>query len=536
MLRYLKFFFLLNMDKEIILYHKDWFGHCNIYKNKIKRLDHENENGIIVFKKNQIIINWEKWDTDTFNYIQNNIYIEKSYIYNELELILLLKIDNYYILPYHKKEHYFIYGNIKDYELKKYINYNTNKYIFYLNKIFICEEDIQYYFHLDTYNFNKKTTYILNKKNMKFFDIDNIYNCGCYEMNNNVLNLNWQNGNTKKYLSNSYHEENNINYENIKIIKNNKIIVHERVLFSNISLIKNKIILTSIHYLYHPWNFDELKIKVINNKIIQKYNLDYDNYESCFMMIIELENINEFESIYIQYEDKIFEIDIYQLNLPEKKIYAMTLFKDDYHLIKKYMEYYHEIGIDVFLFYYNGIIQDKLLKEINMLNQSKYQIIIIEWDFDYWWHYLSYPKHHHAQSMAINDALYILKDICDYILFNDLDEYIVLENDFKLLTNENKNIDVFEFKCMFCQMGIQPIKYRNFYFEFDEKNIIKGNYWDKYREKNLIKTSSVNLMGIHYSIQKFSKKELNIKNSGYFHHFVNFFEKNRPELMTQYIS
>ena len=61
---------------------------------------------------------------------------------------------------------------------------------------------------------------------------------------------------------------------------------------------------------------------------------------------------------------------------------------------------------------------------------------------------------------------------------------------------------------MFCQMGNELIKYRNFYFEFDEKNIIKGNYWDKYREKNLIKTSSINLMGIHYAIQKFSKKAL----------------------------
>jgi hypothetical protein len=524
------------MDKEIILYHKDWYGICKITKNKIKRLTDENETGILNFKKNQIEVNWDKWNTNYFNYIQDNIYIEKTYIFEKLLLILLLKINNYFILPYHKDDYYFIYGNIEDYNLEKYIYYNNQKYIFYLNKIYIYENDIHYYFHLETYNFNKKTTYILNKNNLKFFDIDNIFNCGCYEMNNNILYLKWQNGNTKKYLSNIYHEEKNMNYENIKIIKNNKIVLYDRILFSNISLVENKIIFSSIHYIYHPWNFDELKIKIPNNKIIQKYNLDYENYESCFMMIIELENIQEKESIIIEYENNIYEIDIYQLQLPKKEIYAMTLFKDDYYLIKKYMEYYHELGIDCFLFYYNGTFNDKLLKEINMLNQSKYQIILIEWDLEYWWQYLSNPRHHHAQSMAINDSLYILKDVCDYILFNDLDEYIVLENNFKSLIENNIDVDIFEFKCMFCQMGNELIKYRNFYFEFDEKNIIKGNYWDKYREKNLIKTSSINLMGIHYAIQKFSKKEFVIHNSGYFYHFVNFFEKNRPELMTQYIS
>ena len=144
------------MDKEIILYHKDWYGICNITKNKIKRLKDENETGILHFKKNQIEVNWDKWSTDYFNYIQDNIYIEKTYIFEKLLLILLLKINNYFILPYHKNDYYFIYGNVEDYNLEKYIYYHNQKYIFYLNKIYIYENDIHYYFHLETYNFNKK--------------------------------------------------------------------------------------------------------------------------------------------------------------------------------------------------------------------------------------------------------------------------------------------------------------------------------------------------------------------------------------------
>jgi len=89
------------MDREIILYHKDWYGQCKINKkNKIKRLTDINETGIISFKKNQIEVKWEKWSNDVFFYIQDNIYIEKTYIFEHLELILLLKliIITYYLI------------------------------------------------------------------------------------------------------------------------------------------------------------------------------------------------------------------------------------------------------------------------------------------------------------------------------------------------------------------------------------------------------------------------------------------------------
>ena len=531
------------MDKNLILYHNDWYGECKIRNNTITRLDDESEKGTIALNKNTIEVYWEKWDRDYFIYIQSNIYIEKRYFNLNFHLLFLLKKKDYVLLPFNKIKYYFLYGNCDNYKINEYIDYQDEKYIYYLNTIYIHKDDLNEYFHLDTYNFNKKTTYILNKYSQKFFDIESIYNCGSYHMDNNILYLKWQNGNIKKYMSNSYHEENIINYENIKVIKPTKIMIHDRVLFSNISLVKNKVILSSIHYIHHPWVYDNIKIKIKNNKIIQKYSINYDHYESCFMLSMELENENKHEELTIEYESHVFNIDIYQLQLPEKEIYAMTLFKDDYQLTKKYMEYYTSLGVDCFIFYYISVINDTFLKELNMLNQSKYKIILVEWDYVYWWSYLSYPKHHHAQTMAINDALYILKDISSYILFNDLDEYIVFKdqnmNDiktFKDLIQSNTTTDIFEFKCMFCKMGDKCIKYRNFYFEYDEKNIIKGNFWDKYREKNLIKTSSVNLMGIHNPIQKFSKKDFTTICSGYFNHFVNFVEKNRPELMTQYIS
>ena len=42
-------------------------------------------------------------------------------------------------------------------------------------------------------------------------------------------------------------------------------------------------------------------------------------------------------------------------------------------------------------------------------------------------------------------------------------------------------------------------------------------------------------MGIHEIDNELNKKDIQIKDSGIFYHFINFFEKNRPELMYEFI-
>jgi glutaredoxin len=111
--------------------------------------------------------------------------------------------------------------------------------------------------------------------------------------------------------------ENKSYLENLKIIKPNKIIHDNKVLFSNISLCKNKIIMTSTCYLYTPWNFDNLKINIYDNKIIKKNIYNYEHYESSLSVIIELEYNNLKESIEIIYDNKIYKIELEQLNLKD---------------------------------------------------------------------------------------------------------------------------------------------------------------------------------------------------------------------------
>lgn len=215
----------------------------------------------------------------------------------------------------------------------------------------------------------------------------------------------------------------------------------------------------------------------------------------------------------------------------------MTLFKDDYYLLNRYLKYYEDLGVNIFYIYYNNKIDYKIIDQIQKLNVNQSKIYLTEWNYIYWLKYDN-TKQHFAQTMAINDSLHILKNYSNYILYNDLDEYFLLDtyNNLNDLINKNKDIDIFVFKNRFCKMGNELIKYKDFDEKFNLSNIIEGNYWDKYREKNLIKCENINVMGVHSYFKNFSQKEIKDKVVDQFYHIINFEEKHRDILMTKYIS
>ena len=552
------------MDKLIKIYHKDWNGECiirNKENNTIQRLDVTDENGTFIYNENDLIIKWEKWSSDYCINIYNNLYVEKKY-YETLDINYLMSTNKNYILLFNEKNQIINQNQNQNQDQEQNqeqnqtnnIIYKNKKYINFIDNIYVNEEEINNFFNLDTINFNKKSTYILNKINNKFYNKTNFNNNGIYTINNNILTLKWSNNIEKKFISNIYYEsKQELNYENIKIIKPQNFNIQEKVLFTNITFIKNKIYLVSINYKNKEWIYDSIQFHIRNQiqnqsldcpnqtLIINKKIIHYNNYENCTLIILELSKEKQTVNLQINYNSHQKDFQLNQLILPKEEIYAMTLFKDDYMLLKKYLEYYSNLGISCFYLYYNGKITENFINEINIINQSKYKIIITEWNYDYWYYLdeMKKEKHHHAQVNAINDALCILKHFSSYILYNDLDEYIKLEHpyhNFQDLINQNQTIDIFEFKCLFCKMGESLIKYRNFYFEYDETNIIKGNFWTKYREKNLIKSSQIDFMGVHEPVYLHCKENLNKKYISYFYHIINFYEKNRNELMTQYIS
>ena len=198
--------------------------------------------------------------------------------------------------------------------------------------------------------------------------------------------------------------------------------------------------------------------------------------------------------------------------------------KSGVNFIKRYLKYYSSLGIEIFFLYYNGKIDNALIKDIN---EYKVKIYLIEWDFKYW---IGDKKQHYAQTMAINNSLHILKNYGYYTLYNDLDEYIIINN-LKTLIENNWDIDIFVFKNRFCKMGDQLIRYEDFDNKFDLSTIVKGHLWDKYREKNLIKLQNINIIGVHSIYDEYKKYDNSIE----FYHIVNFVENNRVKYLTEFI-
>jgi len=531
-------------------------------------------------------------------YLHSNIYYElyeKIYILDKnLYTKIILKKNNdifymYYCNKFDKNKNnkiiyngnYEYYNNILILKNKKIVR----KYKKLLNSNYIEINNYEKIFfeinHLN--NFYDKNI-IFNKLNNKFYDISNFKNNGIYkydEINKNKIKLYWNNGNEKVFdIKSEFIEydsdkdlntENNwsltdlpkikgvwydnmslikssvndqlINNSNIILIKPISILLNDKILFSNISLCKNKIILTSLNYKKNSWIIENIKFNVNNCNIIKRGEYANDDYyEVSLNIILELELQLNNLILQIFYENNNYEIYLEQLNIIDHKISAMTLFKDDYLLLENYIKYYEKMGIEVFFLYYNGIIEEYLIDYINKINIEVNVIIyLIEWNYIYWYYYEEKMKHHCAQIMAICDSFNILKNYSKYVLYNDLDEYFLLDyGNFNNMINEYNDIDIFIFKNQFCKMGVTNISYKDFSKLFNLTHIIEGNYWDKYREKNLVKLEHIKVMGIHHYFENFNIEdniENNIKSKviSKFYHITNFIEKDRTNLMTEYI-
>ena len=533
---------------EIYIYHKDWKENCILNNEKIYRKNNKDECGKYKFFKNILIIYWDKWEEEKFLFYDDSSYFYLDYIfYEKFNDYIFFESENIYSVIINKENNDCILVDLNNKIFKN--NYEidneniiiksdkTIKYKKSINNIYLSVIDIDNnnVFQLKIVNNSISEDYIFLNKLKKFYSLINIEIYGTFEIRDNSIIMEWNNGYKRKFYANKYLSNNK---NDILIIKPKKIVYNKKILFSNISLCKKNIILTSINYKNFSLDINDLKIVVKNNNIINQNVYNNEHFERSLEIILEIEFEVENVCIEINYKNNKYDIYLEQLNITEHKISAMTLFNDDYNLLKKYLKYYTNLGVEIFYLYYNKKIDCNLIENIVRINENNSKIYLTEWNYYYWHNYENDNKHHHAQSMAINDSLHILKNYGMYTLYNDIDEYIVLENgyNFNMLIENDIDNDIFIFKNKFCKMGNNLIKYEDFDKEFDLTKIIEGNYWENGREKNLIKLNKVNVMGVHSCFKNFSDKIINEKIIGQFYHIINFKEKYREELMTQYIT
>ena len=266
--------------------------------------------------------------------------------------------------------------------------------------------------------------------------------------------------------------------EHIKITVNNKIL---NLTESHIKDSYEPILVYIYEYITPPNTVIKVDIKLINN-MINSYDIQhiYTHTES-----IVKKNSNNFLAL-------------------------TTLFKHDYYLFPLFYNYYKEQGVQHFYMYYNGIVTPKICKVFN-----KPDVTLVEWNFHYWNHpVVKYA--HHAQMGQMHHALYKYgKDVYDYMIFCDLDEYLhvpknkCIDSTANIVHNNEQHNDNTIRQFITNNPDIDIFGFCNYWANTIENNIPNKRYLPKkflavsepceYKErsKNIYKVSFINTIGIH---------------------------------------
>ena len=190
-----------------------------------------------------------------------------------------------------------------------------------------------------------------------------------------------------------------------------------------------------------------------------------------------------------------------------------TLFKNDYYLFPLFYKYYKEQGVDHFYMYYNGLITPGIKTVFD-----KPDVTLVQWNFQYWNpRGVKYP--HHAQMGQMHHALYKYgKDIYDYMIFCDLDEYLHIPNNKmveskskseSMIPNNNEYNDNTLKRFIKNNPDIEVFGFCNFWSDTIDGSIPSSPHLPKKflavrdpveyleRSKNIYKVASINTIGIH---------------------------------------
>jgi hypothetical protein len=307
--------------------------------------------------------------------------------------------------------------------------------------------------------------------------------------------------------------------------------VNGKTIFCNMRFLGKQIILTGAVYLNSPTEYHLIEYFVNHEKKIFQH-IERRAYEPSLISIYENESLSELEivSIKIKYQNEIYEYILTKEVYPKYDIVSMTLFKEDYRLMDLYVDYYSKMGVECFFFYYNGKLDENMFE---FMKECDKPIHITEWNYQYWLkphELLKYCADHHAQPMAIMDSLYLLKNIATYCLYNDFDEYLILNTSLQNLIQTNPNVNYFSLYCYWAKIGEEVISYDEALEKFYSTKLIqKSIHCRNERRKSFVKLSDIKIMRIHFP-SDYLKPEVANHTLGFFH-ICNFKDLDRRHLV-----
>ena len=365
-----------------IFFHNEWIDICLLeYETKkINRTNIDCEYGTFIINENEIIIKWDKWDTENiFVLIDNKYYLKDSFkiskfIYNSCETYYTFNYDNKIIFKENEDltkilKGTYIFNN--KLLLVKWNNTNIyKKYIFIESKnIYINESFV-----------NK----VLSGKNI-IDDIDIINE----NKNDNLdidINIIDENKNDNLDINIDIIDENeNDNLDiDIDIIDEKEIIdikiIEQNILLNNINNYK----LTTLNDLNIRYSIKLLENENYEKLDIKKLNVENINY-------IDFDNIEKYKDDLLFNKNKLYN-DFYSINLPfkipEKNNKTKTIitlsewgypaFGGGENWLIDMSKMLIEENYEVYLICFSDVFNNESFKETKYINLDKIHIIQME--------------------------------------------------------------------------------------------------------------------------------------------------------------
>jgi hypothetical protein len=202
----------IKIIKKVYLYHPEWCDQCimNYDTNRISRINVKNEKGSFEYNNDKLIINWDKWNYEFFEFFDEYTFYKLDYIKN-IESFKKTNKENNYIfihiccLENWKEIFEDMIKNIKDSGL-----YNNTKKIFlgilgdFSNEIYftnnLLDNDIKFqilYIDENVYNYEILTINCIKDFCKNNYEEDNanilyIHTKGVRKAGNNDCTLSWR--------------------------------------------------------------------------------------------------------------------------------------------------------------------------------------------------------------------------------------------------------------------------------------------------------------------------------------------------------
>lgn len=198
------------------------------------------------------------------------------------------------------------------------------------------------------------------------------------------------------------------------------------------------------------------------------------------------------------------DIRVIHESIPNKHYFlvAMTLLSaKDLVLVPSYVKHYMALGVEHFYIYVNDDVP---------LPENTSSVTYIKWVYPY-----LVDKSHYAQIGAMTDFLYYAKSIAKYVLYNDVDEYLLWKPDIPLKQflemNANSGFHGYAFMNKFIKLH-NPIPNESVYERITAGEYTASNklYAYKNRSKCVIDPNKVDAMGVHCIMVPYDKNILEI--------------------------